>query len=149
MIRIDGDFEGSQVPSRSEISSIKVIRNTFDAEFHEIRRIIIDIRTNTIASKFRGMVNFSFNNSILNARNPFDLKRQTANSNILLAFFSGPLIKEKTSFNLSVISFGRTATQRFIGTGFNETVVPQKIGSSISITTFGIKHTDINIGISW
>lgn len=140
LIRIDGDFEGSQVPSRAEISSIKVIRNTFDAEFHEIGRIIIDIRTNTIVSKFRGMVNLSFNNSSLNARNPFDLKRQAASSNTILAFFSGPLIKEKTSFNLSVINFGRAATQRFIGIGFNETVAPQKTGSSISITTFGIKH---------
>jgi hypothetical protein len=140
LIRIDGDFDGSHIPSKSEISSIKVIRNTFDAEFHEIGRIIIDIRTNAITHSFRGMVNFSFNNSILNARNPFDLKRQTANSNNILAFMSGPLIKNKASFNLSTISFNRTTTQRFIGTGFNETVVPQKIGSSISITTFGIKH---------
>jgi hypothetical protein len=141
LIRIDGDFDGSQVPSKSEISSIKVIRNSFDAEFHEIGRIIIDIRTNVVAEKIRGFVNFNFNNSALNARNPFDLKRQPANSNSILAFISGPLIKKKTSFNLSVISLNRTATQRFIGTGFNETVTPQKFKSLISITNFGIKHT--------
>lgn len=140
LIRIDGDFEGSQVPSKAEISSIKVIRNTFDAEFHEVGRTIIDIRTVATAVGFHGFSSFNFNNSKLNARNPFDLTRQPANSRNLLLFLSGPIVKKKTSFNLSVISFGRTATQRFIGTGFNETVAPQKIGSLISITTFGIKH---------
>jgi hypothetical protein len=140
LIRIDGDFEGSQVPSKSEIASIKVIRNSFDAEFHEIGRIIIDIRTNGVANGFHGIVLSNFNNSILNARNPFDLKRQTANSSSIIAFMSGPLIKNKASFNLSAINLNRTATQRFIGTGFNESIAPQKFNSSIFVTTFGIKY---------
>ena len=141
LIRIDGDFEGSQVPSKAEISSIKVIRNTFDAEFHEVGRTIIDIRTGPTAVGFHGFSSFNFNTSKLNARNPFNLTRQPANSRSLLLFLSGPIVKKKTSFNLSVISFGRNTTQRFIGTGINETVAPQEIGSSISITTFGIKHS--------
>ncbi len=140
LIQIDGDFEGSQVPSKAEISSIKVIRNTFDAEFHEVGRTIIDIRTGAAAVGFHGFSSFNFNNSKLNARNPFDLIRQPANSRNLLLFLSGPIVQKKTSFNLSVISFGRNTTQRFISTGINESIAPQKIGSSISITTFGIKH---------
>lgn len=140
LIRIDGDFEGSQVPSRSEISSVKVINNNFDAEFHEIGRTIIDIRTNAVAKSLRGWVTFNFNNSFLNARNPFDLKRQTAGSNMLIAFLSGPLIKETTSFSLNVVNFNRTAAQRFIGIGFNEEFAPQKIGNSLFLTDLGIKH---------
>jgi hypothetical protein len=140
LIRIDGDFEGSQVPPKSEIASIKVIRNSFDAEFHEIGRIIIDIRTNGVANGFHGIVLLNFNNSILNARNPFDLKRQPSNSKSIIAFMSGPLIKNKTSFNLSVVSLNRATNQRFIGTGFAETVAPQKFKSSIFLPTFGIKH---------
>ncbi len=141
LIRIDGDFDGSQVPSRSEISSIKVITNTFDAEFHEIGRTIIDIRTNTIANGLRGWTNFNFNNSNFNARNPFDLKRQIAGSNMLLAILSGPLIKDKSSFNLAVVRFDRSATQRFIGTGFDEEIAPQKIANSVFVTNLGIKYS--------
>ena len=141
LIRIDGDFDGSQVPSRSEISSIKVISNTFDAEFHEIGRTIIDIRTNITAKDLRGWINFNFNNSTLNARNPFDLKRQIAGSNILLATLSGPVIKDKSSFNLAVVRFNRSATQRFIGIGFNQEVVPQKIDNSVFVTILGIKYS--------
>lgn len=141
LIRIDGDFEGSQVPSRSEISSIKVISNTFDAEFHEIGRTIIDIRTNITAKSLRGWVNYNFNNSILNARNPFDLKRQTAGSSFLLATLSGPLIKDKSSFNLAVVRFNRSAAQRFIGIGFDKEIAPQKIDNSVFVTNLGIKYS--------
>ena len=75
LIRIDGDFEGSQVPSRSEISSIKVISNTFDAEFHEIGRTIIDIRTNTTAKDLRGWINFNFNSIVYHRLNKNGSKR--------------------------------------------------------------------------
>ena len=141
LIRIDGDFEGSQVPSRSEISSIKVISNTFDAEFHEIGRTIIDIRTNTTAKTLRGWINYNFNNSIFNARNPFDLKRRTSGSSFLLAVLSGPLIKDKSSFNLAVVRFNKSAAQRFIGTGFDEEIEPQKIGNSVFVTNLDIKYS--------
>lgn len=141
LIRIDGDFDGSQVPSRSEISSVKVISNTFDAEFHEIGRTIIDIRTNITAKGLRGWINFNFNNSVLNARNPFDLKRQTAGSNWLLSTFSGPLIKNKSSFDLAVVSFKKSTAQRFIGTGFNQEVAPQKIDNSFFTTILGVKYS--------
>jgi hypothetical protein len=76
LIRIDGDFEGSQIPSRDQIASIKVIRNTFDAEFHEIASLIIDIRTKVTANGFHGFINFSLSDSIFNARNPFYTSRQ-------------------------------------------------------------------------
>lgn len=141
LIRIDGDFEGSQVPSRAEISSIKVIRNTFDAEFHEVGRIIIDIRTNNISSSFHGFGTLSFNNSSLNARNPFAFKRQPQSTNNLILVFSGPLIKKKTSFSISSFGTNRIITQNFIGTGVDtNSVAPQEIGSRLAFTTFGIKH---------
>lgn len=141
LIRIDGDFDGSQVPSRSEISSIKVITNTFDSEFHEIGRTIIDIRTNAITSRFGGWINFNFNNSLLNARNPFDSERQAAGSNMIMAILSGPVIKGKSSFNLAVVKFNRSTTQRFLANGFNDAIEPQKIGSSVFNTILSVKHS--------
>lgn len=140
LIRVDGGFEGSQVPSRAEISSIKVIRNAFDAEFHEVGRTIVDIRTNTITSKFYGFGSYTFNNSSLNARNPFALERQPQRTNNLLMFLTGPLIKKKTSFNFSTFGTDRTTTQNFIGIGFSGNAEPQQIGSRLAFTTFGIKH---------
>jgi hypothetical protein len=141
LIQIDGDFEGSQVPSRAEISSIKVIRNSYDAEFHEVGRTIISIRTNGIAEGFHGFLNFNYNNSIINARNPFAPKRQPTQANNLLFFFSGPIIKKKTSFSLSSVIFDRTNTQNFIGKGFTVNIPePQKTGNRIALTSFQVKH---------
>jgi hypothetical protein len=141
LIQIDGDFDGSQVPSKAEISSIKIIRNSFDAEFHEAGRTIVDIRTNGIADGFHGFGSFNLNNSILNARNPFAPKRQPTRANNLIFLFSGPLIKKKTSFSFSSLVFDRANTQNFIGTGFTgSSPAPQKTGNRLALTTFRIKH---------
>lgn len=141
LIRIDGDFEGSQVPSRAEISSIKVISNTFDAEFHEVGRTIIDIRTNTIADGFHGLGFFNFNNSILNARNSFDSKRLPEQRRNLTLFLSGPIIKKKTSFSFSTFGISSFDTRNFLGTisDANE-IGNRKTTNRIRFSTFGIKH---------
>lgn len=141
LIRIDGDFDGSQIPPREQISSIKVIRNTFDAEFHEIASIIIDIRTKVAISSFRGFVNFSFNNSNLNARNSFDLERLPKQRRQLAVFLSGPLIKKKTSFSFNTFGIDGFDTQNFLGTISDENrIAPPKLKNRIMFSTFGIKH---------
>lgn len=142
LIRIDGDFDGSQIPSRDQIASIKVIRNTFDAEFHEIASLIIDIRTKVAANGFHGFVSFNFNDAIFNARNPFDLKRQPEQSKQLLLSLSGPIIKKKTSFNFMMFGFDKFTTQRFFGTAanINGNAAP-KLKSVISYSTLSVKHS--------
>lgn len=141
LIRIDGDFDGSQIPSREQISSIKVIRNSFDAEFHEIAGIIIDIRTKVVTDGIHGFVNFSFNNSILNARNPFDLQRQPERKRQLILFLSGPIIKNKTAFSFSTFGISSSDTQNFIGTVANTSeIIPPKLKNNISFSTFSVKH---------
>lgn len=141
LIRVDGDFGGSQIPSRSEIASIKVIRNTFDAEFHEVGYTIIDIRTVAVISAFRGTAFLSFNNSSLNARNPFALKRQPTSSRNLLLFFSGPLIRGKNSFSLSTHRTNRVTTQNFLAKGFTGNVEPQQTENGFAFTTLSIRHS--------
>ena len=141
LIRIDGDFEGSQIPPREQISSIKIIRNTFDAEFHEIVAVVIDIRTKVGTSGFHGFASLSFNDSRFNARNPFDAKRQPEQKNTLLLFLSGPIIQKKTSFSLSTFGIGGFDTRNFLGTipDANE-AGNRKIKNQIRLSTFGIKH---------
>jgi len=141
LIRLDGDFDGSQIPPREQISSIKVIRNTFDAEFHEIASIIIDIRTKVGASKFNGFVNFSLNDSMLNARNSFDAERQPEQRRQLIMFLSGPIVKQKTSFSFSTFGVGGFNTRRFLGASPNaDENAARKITNRISFSTLGIKH---------
>ena len=141
LIRIDGDFDGSQIPPREQIASIKVVRNTFDAEFHQIADIIIDIRTKAGASKFSGFVNFSLNDSVLNARNTFDAERQPEQRRNLLLFLSGPIIKEKTSFSFSTFEIDGYNTRRFLGTSPDaDENAARKTTDRISFSTLGVKH---------
>lgn len=141
LIRIDGDFDGSQIPPREQISSIKVIRNSFDAEFHEIANTIIDIRSKAGTSSFHGFTSFSFNTSILNARNPFNLKRLPEQQQNLIVVLSGPIIKKKTSFSYSTFRIDRFNTQNFLGTTVNsDKITPPKLKSRVAISTFLIKH---------
>ncbi len=141
LIRVDGDFEGSQIPSREEISSIKVVRNVLDAEFHEIAGIIIDIRTKVTVSGFHGLVNFSFNDSALNARNPFDLQRLPEQRRTLALFLSGPIIKKKTSFSFNTFGIDGFDTQNFIGKSLSaDEIGNRRTKNRIMFSTFGIKH---------
>lgn len=141
LIRIDGDFDGSQIPPREEISSIKVVRNTFDAEFHEIASIIIDIRTKVGASGFHGFASFSLNDSILNARNPFDLERLPEQRRYLIMSLSGPIIKKKTSFSFSTFAIDGFNTRNFLGTISNANGnAPSKLKNQIINSRFEIKH---------
>ncbi len=141
LIRIDGDFSGSQIPPLSQISSVKVIRNTFDAEFHEIAALIIDIRTKVAISSFNGMVMFTFNDSILNARNPFDTQRRPEQKRQILLFLSGPIIKKSTSFNFSTFGIDSFSSQKFLGrASASDENNPPKLKNRIMFSTFGIKH---------
>lgn len=141
LIRVDGDFDGSQVPPREQISSIKVVRNTFDAEFHEIASIIIDIRTKVGANGVHGFANFSFNNSNLKARNPFDSERLPEQRRQLLLVLSGPIIKKKTSFSFSTFGIDGFRTQNFLGIITNDNLnASRKTKNRIMFSVFGIKH---------
>ena len=140
-IRIDGGFGGSRIPPRSQISSIKVTRNAFDAEFHKTTNTIIDIRTVDVAKAFRGLLRLSFNDSNLNARNPFDLQRQPEQNRRLIFLLTGPLIKNKTSFRFSTFIFDNFDTQNFIGTNPDGPMISgQKLRHQAIFSTFGINR---------
>jgi len=141
VIRIDGGFGGSQFPSRSQISSIKVVRNAFDSEFHRLTGAIIHIRTIGVTKNFLGAVSLSFNDSRLNARNPFDLARQPEQGRRGSFFLNGPLVKDKTSFNIFAFINDDFDTQNFIGTNSNVPPISgQRVTRQNISASFGIKH---------
>lgn len=96
VIRIDG-FEGGRIPPKEQIASIRVIKSSFDAEFHEIGQTVVNIQTKAGAKQFIGSLNSSYGNSLFNARNAFAKERLPAQNASLLGFFIFPSIKNKTS----------------------------------------------------
>lgn len=94
-IRVDG-FTG-KLPPKSQIASIRVTRSSFDAEYHQLGSTIIDIISKAGGGKWLSSVWFNFNDESFNARNPFATRRFPAQGRDFDAFFSGPIIKNKTS----------------------------------------------------
>lgn len=139
-IRIDGDFSGSQIPPRDQIASIKIVRNTFDAEFHEIAQVLIDIRTKVVANGFHGLANFSVDDSRLGSRDPFDTSGESRRQLKGIFFLSGPIIAKTTSFNLAYIGSTQSKPQNFIGLSpFARDT--EKIQSGFSFGNFSVKHS--------
>lgn len=96
VIRVDG-FEGRRIPPKEQIASIKVIKSSFDAEFHEIGQTIVDIQTKAGVKQFIGSLSSSYGNSIFDARNAFARERLPAQNISLSGFFIFPAIKKKTN----------------------------------------------------
>jgi len=103
IIRVDG-FEDGKVPNKAQIASIKIIRSSFDAEFHTVGRTYIDIVTKAGGSKWSGSIGGNFNDESMNARSadaPIRAPSQRKSYNYSL---SGPIVKKKAS--LSIFGFG-------------------------------------------
>lgn len=106
VIRVDG-FTGGQLPPKSQIASIKIIRSTFDAEFHEAGFPLVDIITKAGGSRWGGSLAFRFNDESLNARQVFAASRRPSQLRSFDGFVSGPLIRNKTS--LTAFAFGNSS----------------------------------------
>lgn len=141
VIQIDGGFGGSQFPPRSQISSIKVVRNAFDSEFHGLTGVVIHIRTIGVTQNMFGAISFVFSDSRLNARNSFDPIRQPEQDRRGTFFLNGPLVKDKTSFNVSVFLDDSFDTRNFIGTNLGTpSISGQRLTRQNISSSFGIKH---------
>lgn len=101
ILRIDS-FEGGQLPPKAQIKSIHITRDQFAAESHYAGAHFIDIITQPGMGPIRGGTNFRFRDRALNASNPqtnFKGPEQSRNYGVN---FGGTLIKEKSSFSLSI-----------------------------------------------
>lgn len=140
LIRVNG-FSGGRLPPKEMIASIKVIRSSFDAEFHQIGQTIVDIKTKAGLPKMFGFFAFNFNNAFLNARNAFAPERLPEQNKFLIAFLGAPIIKMKTSFIASLFSIDGYKENNIIA------VVPGRIvenkvksGNRMFFPTIGIDH---------
>ena len=112
-IRVDG-FSGGQPLTKDQIASIKIIRSSFDAEFHQAGRSYIDIVSRAGGSKWRGGVGFSFNDEALNARNAFALTRPPSQNRSFNYSVNGPIIKNKASLSLYGFSSNSYSTANIV-----------------------------------
>jgi hypothetical protein len=88
----------------SQIRSLRMNQNPYSAEYTSPGSSRIEITTaagSGVASEFHGGVDFSLRNALFDARNAFSETRPSEQHRTIDAYLSGPLIDEKTSFNLN------------------------------------------------
>ena len=102
-IRVDS-FEGQQLPPKAQIKAIHITRDMFAAENHSAGGMFVDIITQPGMGALRGGVNFRFYDSALDGRNPLVPEIGPAQTLNYSANASGSLIKDKSSFSVSVNS---------------------------------------------
>ena len=106
VIRVDG-FEGSPLPAKAQIRSIRISRDQFAAEFHTAGGVSIEIITQPGLGPIRYNVNSGARAGGMSARSPF-VAVKGPEGNIRYGFgLGGGLIKDKSSFNINV--FGADA----------------------------------------
>ena len=98
-IYIDG-FTGGQLPPKASIREIRINQNPFSAQFDKLGLGRIEVFTKPGSDKFHGQVNFNFNNSALNSRNPFAPRPPGYQTEQFSGNLSGP-INRKSSFFLN------------------------------------------------
>ncbi|HET7695050.1 MAG TPA: TonB-dependent receptor [Vicinamibacterales bacterium] len=106
VIRVDG-FDGSPLPAKAQIRSIRISRDQFAAEFHTAGGVSIEIITQPGLGPIRYNMNTRMRGGGLSARSPF-VPVKGPEGNVGYGFgLGGALIKDKSSFNVNV--FGQDA----------------------------------------
>ncbi len=140
LIQVDGFTDGG-LPPKELIASVKVIKNSFDAEFHEVGRVVVKISTKAGQGRWVGTGSFSLSDFRLNARNPIAKKQLPKQNRSFFGFLGGPLVKNKTSLDLFV--FGNSSFQQknllavVPGRTFENDA---KTSFSITNSRFGVRH---------
>jgi hypothetical protein len=101
VLRIDS-FEGGQLPPKAQIKSIHITRDQFAAESHYAGAHFIDIITQPGVGPLRFNTRLGIRDSALNARNPLTAVKGPERSQNYGINVGGSLIKNKSSFSLSV-----------------------------------------------
>ncbi len=101
VIRIDG-FEGSALPAKAQIRSIRISRDQFAAEYHNAGGTSVEIITQPGLGPIRYFTNIGMRDGALSGRSPFVPVRGPEGNILFGGGAGGGLIKDKASFNLNV-----------------------------------------------
>jgi hypothetical protein len=101
VIRVDS-FEGGKLPPKAMIKSIHVTRDAFAAENHNAGGLFIDIITQPGLGPLRGGGRYSLRDGAVAGRSPFTKVKGPERLQQFGTNFSGTLVKDRASFNLSL-----------------------------------------------
>jgi hypothetical protein len=101
-VTVDGFLNNGRLPSKSSISQVRINPNLYSAEYDTppFRGGRIEIITKPGAEAFHGSGFFNFNDTFLNARDPFSIKRAVTNTRRYGFNVGAPIIKNKSGFFL-------------------------------------------------
>lgn len=140
VIRVDG-FSGADIPDKSKIASIKIVRSSYDAENHDIGNIYVDIATKVGTSRYSGSFSFNFNDEALNARNAYSPRRYPAQARNIFFFLSGPILEKKADFSIYILDRrDRAASNLFAVTPDGEVRDSTNVTSSYTSVNVDINH---------
>ncbi len=102
-------------PTPDSVEEFRVITNTFDAEYGRNSGSVVNVITKSGTNSFHGNIYEYFRNTVLDARNYFDLPNQTPqwNQNQFGGTFGGPVKKDRSFFFVSYE--GRRVRQALTG----------------------------------
>ena len=101
VIKIDG-FEGGALPAKAQIRSIRISRDQFAAENHTAGGVFIEVITQPGLGPVRYQSTLRMRDGDLSGRSPFVPVKGPEGNNIFGLGLGGGLIKDKSSFYLSV-----------------------------------------------
>src|SRR6185295_4730493 len=101
VIRVDG-FEGSALPAKAQIRSIRISRDQFAAEYHNAGGTSIEIITQPGIGPVRYFTNIGMRNGALSGRSPFVPVKGPEQQVTFGGGAGGGLIKDKASFNINM-----------------------------------------------
>lgn len=100
-IRVDS-FEGARLPPKAQIKAIHITRDAFAAENHFAGAIFIDIITQPGMGPLRGGGNYRLRDGSMSGRNAITGAKTAEKTQSYGMNFGGSLIRQKSSFSLSV-----------------------------------------------
>ena len=106
VIRVDG-FEGSPLPAKAQIRSIRISRDQFAAEFHTAGGVSIEIITQPGLGPIRYNTSMQMRGGDISARSPFVPEKGPEGNVRYGVGIGGGLIENRSSFNINV--FGSDA----------------------------------------
>ena len=106
VIRVDG-FEGSPLPAKAQIRSIRISRDQFAAEYHSAGGVSIEIITQPGIGPIRYFTNLRLRDDAFTGTSPFVAARGPERNTNFGGGLNGTLVKDKSSFGLFV--FGTNA----------------------------------------
>ena len=97
-VYVDGQPVTARLPPKEAIQSIRISTNSFASEFAQPSAGLVEIITKPATTQYRGEVQATFNDAVLNARNAFEDDRRPSRTQGYSAYLGGPIVPRRWSF---------------------------------------------------